>query len=50
MVDLEDRIKLAFLQIYFDKPYLVELHNHITNLLFKIKGIEIIEKKNIFKW
>ena len=49
MVELEERIKLAFLQIYFEKPYLIELNNHIINLLYKIKGIDITENKKIYE-
>ena len=48
MFELEDRIKSAFIKMYFDKSYLEELHDTIIASLIKVKGVEIIDK-HIFK-
>nr|YP_009926571.1 hypothetical protein [Wolfiporia cocos]QNH92626.1 hypothetical protein [Wolfiporia cocos] len=47
MGELEDRIKTAFIKMYLEKPYLLQLEEFILKDLSNIKGLEIVDNKII---
>lgn len=47
MGELEDRIKTAFIKMYLEKPYLLQLEEFILKDLSNIKGLEIVDNRKI---